>query len=162
MSAAADVRLATAVKAAYLAKFAPFVTWPPPTAESSSFSVCVVGEDPFRASLDEAVAGLSIDNRPYRVIRVDTIGPGSTCDIAYITGSSKQSVENALNAVRGTPTLTVTDEGKTAGIINFKMQAGKVRFRIDKVAADTNGLILSSKLLSLALSVKTDRGVIEP
>ena len=154
--------MATAVKAAYLTKFAPFVTWPADANKGSAFTICLVGGDPFGSSLDVAVDGLTVENRPYQIVRVDNVGPNSTCDIAYIHGSAKQSVAEAIRAVKGTPTLTVTDEGVPAGIISFKMQAGKVRFRIDRVAADTNGLVLSSKLLGLALSVKTDKGVIEP
>ena len=162
IAAAADVSLATAVKAAYLSKFAPFVTWPTGTDGSSVFTICIVGADPFGASLNAAFAGLAIDGKPYQVVHVDTVGPNSTCKIAYLGGSPKQTVASALEAVRGTPMLTVTDEGTPAGIISFKMHAGKVRFRIDNVAADANGLVLSSKLLGLALSVKTDQGVIEP
>ncbi|WP_303831553.1 YfiR family protein [Asticcacaulis taihuensis] len=158
----ADVPLATAVKGAYLTKIAPFVTWPERADPSPSFTICLVGNDPFGKSLDASAAGLTMDGRPYQIMRVDNVGPNSTCDMAYISGSPRQTVAGALRALSGTPTLTITDEGSPAGIISFKMQAGKVRFRIDKVAADANGLVLSSKLLSLALSVRTEQGVIEP
>jgi len=46
--------LETAVKATYLYKFAPFVTWPQ---RPGPFVICVVGRDPFGPVLDQAVAG---------------------------------------------------------------------------------------------------------
>ncbi len=161
MLATAPVRAApapeTAVKATYLYKFAPFVTWP--VAGSGPVNICIVGDDPFGADLDRAVAGQTLDGRPFQIVRVDTIGPQSTCPIAFIAGSRAQSVAAALKAVYGAPVLTVTDEGTDAGIIAFAMQDDHVRFRIDQEAAQDGGLVISSQLLSLALSVRTKRAL---
>ena len=60
----------------------------------------------------------------------------------------------------GKPVLTVTDAADDAGakgMINFVIAAGRVRFEIDDVAARAGGLVISSKLLSLAVSVKPAR-----
>jgi hypothetical protein len=59
--------------------------------------------------------------------------------------------------VEGTSVLTVTDAARTPnarGIIHFVVQNDRVRFHIDERAAARNGLSISSKLLSLALSVR--------
>ncbi len=154
--------MATAVKMTYLYKFAPFVTWPVGANDPSRFTICVVGHDPFGGNLDQAIAGLSYDGRPYAVSRLEVISPQSKCDIAYLGGSAKQTIPAAIQAVNGSPTLTVTDEGGSPGIVSYKMQAGKVRFRIDQVAATANGVTISSKLLTLAVSVRTAQGVVEP
>jgi hypothetical protein len=56
--------------------------------------------------------------------------------------------------------LTVTDESlgrETGGVITFAVRDNRVRFRIDTAAAAQNGLTVSSKLLSLALNVRTGR-----
>ncbi|HVZ30265.1 MAG TPA: YfiR family protein [Asticcacaulis sp.] len=158
----ADESLAVAVKAAYLYKFAPFITWPAPPSPTAPFTICVVGADPFGAQLDRAVAGQAFGTRPYQVVRLEAIAADSVCNIAYIGGSAKQSVGAGLDAVKGAPVLTVTEDGPRAGTISFKMQAGKVRFRIDQVAASQDGLAISSKLLSLAVSVRTEHGTVEP
>ncbi len=149
-----------AVKAAYLYKFAPFVTWPG-NGGTGPFTLCVVGDDPFGADLDRAVAGIAYNGRPLQVVRLDSIDAGSPCAVAFLGGSRGQSVAAALKAVHGAPILTVTDEGQPAGIIAFEMQDDHVRFRIDQEAADDGGLVISSKLLSLALSVRT-RHVLQP
>jgi hypothetical protein len=75
----------------------------------------------------------------------------------FVAGSSTQSVAQALDSVRGTPILTVTDatdDGSAMGIVGFVVQDNKVRFRIDDGAALQNGVAISSELLKLALSVK--------
>ena len=148
-----STQMEVAVKATYLYKLAPFVDWPPDD-NGQPLTICVVGADPFGGTLDRAVAGQAFGPRPYIIARVDTIGPDSTCNVAFIGGSAAQSVAGALRAVHGLPVLTVTDEGDPAGIVDFTVQDGRVRFRIDQRAATENGLTISSKLLSLALSVK--------
>ena len=155
----AQSSIETAVKATYLYKFAPFVTWPDTATQTGPITICVVGKDPFGAVLDRAINGQTMDGRPFQINRVSTIGPGSTCNIAYLGGSAAQTVPAALQALRGTPTLTVTDGSSLAGIIAFKMQDGRVRFGIDEGAAEAGGISISSKLLALATSVKSSKRV---
>lgn len=151
--------LEAAVKATFLYKFAPFVTWP--DTGTGPFNICVVGDDPFGAQLDRAVAGQAYNGRLFQVVRMSAITPQSPCPVAYLGGTRAQPVEAALRAVHGAPILTVTDTGDPAGIIAFEMQDDRVRFRIDEEAAEDGGLIISSKLLGLALSVRTQR-VLQP
>ena len=150
-----------AVEATYLYKFAPFVTWPDPAA-TGPFTICVVGDDPFGPLLDRAIAGQSLGARPIQVTHIDTIGAHSTCDIAYLGGSRAESVAESLRAVRGAPILTVTDEDDPPGIIAFAVADGHVRFKVDQVQAQQNGLVISSKLLSLALAVRDSSGKGQP
>lgn len=150
--------LELAVKATYLAKFAPFIEWPKAAFASpeSAFVLCVAGDDPFGRLLDEAVAGAHIYGRPVSVRRLSAVARNSGCEILYAGGSPAQSVAAALAAVRGTPVLTVTDRernGGAKGIINFVIEDNHVRFEIDDAAAAEDGLVISSKLLSLAANV---------
>ena len=148
-------QLEMAVKATYLYKLAPFVEWP---ADESSgpFVICVVGPDPFGPLLDNAIAGQTYGGRPFAVSRLTTLAPDA-CDIAFAGGSAQQ-VSATLRAAQGHPVLTVTDGGKVGGMVNFTIHQGKVRFRIDQVATEASGLTVNSKLLSLALSVRTAKG----
>jgi hypothetical protein len=150
--ARAQDSLEAAVKATYLYKFAPFVTWPAPGADPS-FAICVVGSDPFGALLDRAVAGQRVDQRPIIVHRLPVAAHDSACEIAFVGGSRSQSVADALRVLHGAPVLTVTDGPSTPGVIAFVIDQGRVRFRIDDEAAAENDLVISSKLLSLAVSV---------
>lgn len=88
----------------------------------------------------------------------------SGCQILFDAGSPEQSIAAGLQAVRGTPVLTVTDSednGGPKGIINFVIADGHVRFEINVATASSNGLAISSKLLSLAVAVtpRTERSL---
>ena len=153
-----DASLEYKVKATYLYKFGAFVDWPSSAfgSPASPLTVCVAGKDPFGGILDKATEGQTVADRPVVVRRLDLVAHNSGCQILYIGASDRQSVGQALDAVRGTGVLTVTDEesGDTAGIIHFVIQDNHVRFDIDDQAAAENGLTVSSKLLGLALSVR--------
>jgi hypothetical protein len=74
-----------------------------------------------------------------------------------VPGGDAAAVTAALDAARGKPILTVTDLQANAavhGMIGFVVENGHVRFDIDDAAAAQSGLTVSSKLLSLARSVK--------
>jgi hypothetical protein len=153
--------LEAAVKAAFLPKFAPYVSWPTGAAPvpGAPYAICVVGRDPFGALLDEATIGQRLGPSALTVRRIDQIDRASGCQIAFIGGSPRQSVKAALAAVSGAPVLTVTDARSTRerGMVHFELKSGRVRFHIDDAAAARAGLGLSSKLLGLAISVQ-ERG----
>lgn len=143
--------LENAVKAAFLTKFGAFVTWP---ASGGAVSLCVVGADPFGGRLEQALQ--SQRGQPVVIRRLAEVDRGSGCDIVYAAGSSRQSTAQALQAVRGAPVLTVTDasQGGARGMIHFVVFQDRVRFHIDQQQASRAGLSISSKLLTLALSVR--------
>lgn len=148
-----------AVKAAYLYKFAPFVEWPDTAFDSatSAVNLCVVGYDPFGAALDETVRDQRIGDRPVEVRRLARVDRSSDCHILYAAGSDAQPVADILEAVSGTPVLTFTDAARSPqekGIVHLVINENRVRFEIDDQSAATNGLQISSKVLSLAVSVK--------
>lgn len=157
LCAQADGTLEFAVKATYLYKLAAFATWPPGALPANAFTICVVGEDPFGALLDQAVAGQSVQQRAIVVRRYGVITGNPGCQIMYVAGSAAQSVDAVLEILRGAPVLTVTDgqsETDPAGIINFVLEDGYVRFEIDPQLTAQSGLTISSKLLSLAVRLR--------
>jgi hypothetical protein len=143
-----------AVKAAYLYKLAPYVSWPAGsfTSPTDPLDICIVGNDPFGPVLDGVVANQRIDGRTILVRRMAKADRKSPCQIMYI-GGPPATVKEALQAVAGTPVLTVTDGPEAPGIVDFVMDQGRVRFRLNDQTAADNGLTISSKLLSLAVSV---------
>lgn len=148
------------VKAAYLYKFAPFVDWPANAfpSPSSPLVLCVAGDDPFGPVLDRTVVGQKIGTHPIQVRRMGRADKAAGCHILYLSGSKTQSVAEGLSSVRGSPVLTVTDgarSGEDRGVIHFVARDRNIRFQIDDEAAARNGLNISSKLLSLAVSVKS-------
>jgi hypothetical protein len=145
------------IKATYLYKFAPFVDWPASAAAASGFNLCIVGDDPVAAAVDQAAKGQTVAGKPIIVKHLPAAAPDAGCAVMYIAGTDSQTVAQALVAMKGTPVLTVTDEAShpnDRGIVSFVIDANHVRFDIDDSAAARSGLVISSKLLGLAHSVK--------
>jgi hypothetical protein len=147
------------IKAAYLSKFAAFVEWPDKTfaTADSPINVCVAGADPFGTTLEQVALGQRVGGHPIAVRRLGAIAAASGCQIAFLGGSGEQSVTQALAATHGEAVLTVTDaaaDPRDHGIVSFVIVNDRVRFEIDNSAAEQNHVVISSKLLSLAVAVK--------
>jgi hypothetical protein len=143
-----------AVEAAFLPRFARYVTWPPAAMPKGSdpFVLCVIGDDPFGSQLDDAARSQLIDGRRIVVRRMDSGARADGCGIAFVSGGRTDSV---LAALARKPVLTVTGAADAArGIIHFVVTGGRVRFFIDQSAAAQRGLAISSRLLALAVGVK--------
>ncbi len=155
---AADRSLENAVKSTFLYKFASFIQWPAGTfaGDSSPFVLCVVGADPYGGRIAQAVKGQNVSGHPIVFRRLSRAEPGSGCHVMFLSGSSSQNVEEALRAVAGTPTVTVTDSelGAAEGILHFVIVDDRVTFDIDRAAAARNHLVISSNLLALAHNLR--------
>lgn len=146
------------IKAAFLFKFGEFVQWPTDvfTASGEVLNICIVGDGAFAAIVSAAVQNETVAGRNVAAHALSAIAATDACHIAYIAGSEKQTVGEAMRAVAGAPILTVTDEsrGSAAGIIHFVIRSNRVRFAIDDRTAAANALSLSSALLNIAVSVQ--------
>ena len=140
----------TAVKAAFIPKFARYVTWP--SNGSGPMAICIIGDDPFGKLIDQAATSQSVDGRPFLVRRMPSAAEANGCSVAVVTGSHTGETLAALGRL---PILTITDaRSSTArGIIHFTIADGRVRFYIDNVQARARGLTISSRLLALAIGV---------
>jgi hypothetical protein len=152
-----DTSLEYAVKAAYLPKFANYVDWPASAFETSdsAVSLCIAGVDPFGPAGDSAIQNQRVGERRIVVRHLDQVTRDSGCQILFIGGDDQKLIAEALDAVRGTRVLTVTEapaSGGTPSIIRFVIDDKHVRFSIDTDAAAQNGLSLSSKLLRLSVT----------
>jgi hypothetical protein len=155
--ARADVSLEYTVKAAYLPKFVPFITWPETafTSPTAPVTICVVGTDPFGGKLEQAASGLKSGERAIAVRYLPAPDPAVSCQVVFLGPGDMAVAEGALDAMKGKPVVTVTDSGlKARGVISFLIEANHVRFDIDAATAAQGGVAISSKLLSLAHAVK--------
>jgi hypothetical protein len=94
-----------------------------------------------------------VDGRPFVVRQIAEIPPACECHILFVHASERKRFRSLAGKIRGSGILTVGEtQGFTAdgGVINFKLEDGKVRFEIDVDAAGRERLRISSKLLSLA------------
>jgi hypothetical protein len=98
-----------------------------------------------------------VDGHPIVVRRLASAAGARGCHLAFVGGSPQQPTGQMLAALGGQPVLTITDSrsGPQRGIIHFALVSGRVRFFIDEAAAAQRGLSISSRLLGLAVAVRT-------
>jgi hypothetical protein len=146
------------VKAAYLYNFGKFVAWPAKvTAAGDFFTICVLGEDPFGATLDAAISGESIDGKKIVVKRITKSQETVSCRILFISASEESQLREILATLDNTSVLTVSDISqftRRGGMIQFVVDANRVRFEVNLTVAEHAGLTLSSQLLKVAINVR--------
>jgi ribosomal protein L16/L10AE len=89
-------------------------------------------------------------------VEVRTLKPNdklSVCQIVFVPSAEKQQADRIVSGLKGSSTLTVGETDGFAvlgGIINLTIEANKVHFEVNRVAAERAGLKISSRLLSIA------------
>jgi len=147
------------IKAAFLYNFAKFVEWPSGAfADANSpLIIGVLGDDPLGPSLDQTVKGKSVDGHKITVKRFSRIRDVESCQILFVCSSESGRLARAIESVKGSGVLTVSDIDRFAqrgGIVGFTMDDNKVGFEINVNAAQKASLKISSKLLKLARVVR--------
>jgi len=142
------------VKAAYLYNFGKFVRWQNArTSNPETFELCVLGKDPFGKVLESTVEGDSIDGRKIVIKRMLRIQEASSCSILFVSLSEENRLSPILAVAQHSGMLTVSDIRNFAqrgGIIGFVVQGGRIRFEVNRRAAEQSHLLLSSELLKVA------------
>ncbi|HUQ49082.1 MAG TPA: YfiR family protein [Terriglobales bacterium] len=145
------------VKAAYLYNFGKFVKWPPEAQTSTSFPICVLGEDPFGKTLTAIVSGEKLEGKTISTRRIDYASDAVGCRIVFVGKSEQGDLSRVLAELAKHSVLTVSEIPKFAdrgGAIGFVMEGDRVRFQVNTAGAQRSGLTLSSELLKVATSVK--------
>lgn len=156
-SRAADESLEYQVKSAFLLNFTKFVEWPAAAFEApdSPIAICVLGEDPFGATLDQIVAGEVVNSRKVSVVRIKRAPAPKACQVLFL-GRPEKEIASLLPSLED-GVLTV-GEGESfirdGGMIAFVIENRRVRFSANQRAAERAGLKISARLLNVARSVK--------
>jgi hypothetical protein len=146
------------VKAAYIYNFGRFVEWPASvTANSDSFKVCVLGQDPFGPALDATLAGEKIAGKSVAAKRISTPQEAAGCQILFMSSAEGRQLGKLIESLDKGAVLTVSDMpqfSQRGGMIQFVVEGKKVRFEVNLIAAQRAGLTLSSELLKVATTVR--------
>ncbi len=143
------------LKAAFLANFPEFITWP-----ASAFSgadapivIGVLGNDPFGGALDRTLQGKGVGGRKITIRRSQRVEDLKNCQIVFISRSEQGRLADILASLGSAPVLTVSDIDqftRAGGAIGFIMSGPNVRLEINNSAAKRAGLVINSRLLNLA------------
>jgi hypothetical protein len=147
------------VKAAFLYNFAKFVEWNADAFKDATdpIVICIAGDTLISRPLEAAVTGKMVESRAFVVRKVSDAPHAGGCHILFISSGERKRSREILGGLKASGTLTVGETPgfiSDGGIINFKLDGGKVRFEINADAAGQERLRISSKLLSLAQIVK--------
>jgi len=147
------------VKAAYLYNFGRFVEWPGKVAASQggSFTVCVLGQDPFGPSLDATLAGETIGGKTIVAKRISGPEESGNCQILFLSLTEDSHLNKIIADLDKKAVLTVSDMPQFAqrgGMIQFVLEEKRVRFEVNLTATQHAGLTLSSELLKVATTVR--------
>jgi len=143
------------VKAAFLYNFAKFVEWPREEFSSSMdpIGICVVGQNSFGRALDHAVSGKMVNDRGFVVRQIADMKQANRCQILFVSSSERKRYGAILGELRTGGVLTVGETeafAEQGGMVNLKLENGKVQIQINLNAAEQARVRISSKLLSLA------------
>lgn len=144
-------------KAMFLYNFAKFVEWPSQAFSnvSSPIIVAVVGNDALAEILDHALGGKLVQGRRLLVKRWTPRQGNLYCHILFISSSVRDRLPEIMQYVCfGVLTVGETDYFvQRGGMINFILSEDRLQFEINQKTAESAGLKISAKLLSLAKTV---------
>jgi len=95
-----------------------------------------------------------VDEHPLVITEFRSATEVTNCHILFISSSEKARLPQILKHLNGSSVLTVGEMPgftETGGMINFVLEGTKMRFQINKDAANNAGLKISAKLLNVAL-----------
>jgi hypothetical protein len=140
------------VKAAFLYNFTKFIEWPS-AASSSSFAICILGDDPFEAAIERQTKGKTANGRPFQVRRLRDAAEAKQCQIVFVRAGEMSKVAKLIDATRGGPVLTVgesRDFARLGGMVILSMENNHVSVVIHKAVMDNAGFKISANLMTLA------------
>ena len=146
------------VKAAFLYKFLNYVDWPAIAFSNPDmpYVIGVFGADDIADELVKISAGRTLNNRKVTVKKIQSTDAADGLHVLFIGRSERRRQIQLLNQSHTQPVLLVTEtEGALAhgSMINFRIVDDRVRFEVALAPVEKTGLRLSSRILSVAMSV---------
>ena len=146
------------MKAAFITKFAMFVTWPSDSFASAEAPIvmCTLDAGALAQSLQSVAPKARANDRSFEVRRIESAVDADGCHILVLGKADQRTRRRVATTLRGRSTLTVaaarefTDEG---GIVGMAMHKGKVAFEVNNRIARSSDLSISSRVLGLATAV---------
>lgn len=141
------------VRAAFLYQLAQYVTWPQEAPTKEPFRICVYGYSGFSATLESAVRGKRIDNRPVRVLNLKTPDEIPQCQLVYLGFESRREIAEFIGRWNYPPVLLVGEAdgfAELGGMVNLVLDSGRVNFEVNLAATRRAGVSLRSQLLRFA------------
>jgi hypothetical protein len=139
------------VKAVFVLNFVRYVEWPADR-RRPPLRICVLERNPFGDRLASVVQGEPWHGGSIEVSTVADMSRATECHLLYVPVTARFNSSPLV----GKPILTVGEHEQfleRGGMIRLFLEDNKVRFSINQRAAESVGLVISSRLLRLARNV---------
>lgn len=139
-------------KAMYMYNFCKYVQWPS-SFQYDNFVICVAGDSPLLEKLTAFTKGKSINNRKIVVRKYDPKDK-SLFHILFIPQNQSWNFANLKSTLQNNPTLLVAENASLnnqGSHIGFTIIGNKVKYAINKSAAEKTGLLISQDLVKFAV-----------
>ena len=151
------------IKASFIYNFARFTNWPDRAFGSpgAPLRFCILGTDASGPTL-EAIEGKRVRGREIVIDRPLWVREAKKCHVLFVGASARTRTADILRFLKREPVLTVGDtEGfaELGGGIGMRRDGNNIKFDINPIAVQNAGLRMSSRLLSLARIVGTQKQV---
>jgi hypothetical protein len=146
------------VKAAYIERFTRFIEWPDDF-EDNAFKIAVIGENPFRTSLNNLFTDTKIKNQNVKLIYTNNINDITNVNLVFISGSEKKRINEILKAIGKRPILIISDTKGFCELgthINMYVDENYIRYEINQETLEKSSLRVTSLLLASAKIVKSN------
>jgi len=143
------------VKAAFVYNFAKFVEWPTDKI-NGHINLCILGDSPLGFAALKAIDGRTAQDKQLVTKLLNKSDELKDCHIVFVAASERPKMAKLLKIAHQLHALTVSDMDGFAqenGAIGLVKTDEKIRFEINLLAAKEAGVVISSRLLSLALAV---------
>jgi hypothetical protein len=146
----------TKFQSIFIYNFSKYIKWPDDF-NQGKFVIGVLGDSDLLEDLKAMAAakketnGLEID-----IISYTSFQGISECNLLFITAKFCKEIGQISSTLSDTPTLIVTDKkgmAQEGAVINFVEEGSKIKFELNKAAANKLGLVISSSLANLAILV---------
>lgn len=151
--------LESAVKAAYLYKFATFVEWPEGSfaRPDSVLQIGVAGNDALAEHLARTVGGRSVNGHAVAIRKLRRGESTAGLHILFVGAQERAAIGDYLQAARGQSVLTVTDADEALALgsmVNFVVAGQRLRFEVALENVAPSRLRISARMLAAALRVE--------
>ena len=139
-------------KALYMYNFCKYVQWPT-SFQSDNFVICIAGDSPLTDKLTSFTKGKTINNKKI-VIRKYDPKDKSLFHILFVPESQGWNFSSLKSSLQNNPTLFVTENAtltNQGSHIGFTIVGDKVKYAINKPAAEKAGLKISQDLMKFAV-----------
>jgi len=143
------------LKASFIYNMAKFVEWPADTAEKQfqATNLCFLDVDQWRWLIDKSLRDKKIHGEPLILRYPDSIDNIDGCSVLFIAAANPVLYQYSMAHLPQQHVLTIGEDQdflSSGGMVNFYTERNRLRFEINPLAAKRAGLLISSKLLSLA------------